>query len=147
MQKLKTDGRYELPAAALSALQEEFAGAFADDVATVSTIQSVWEKHHFLVDPHTAVGLHALALYREKEPVRLTLVNATASPFKFSQDVGAAIGLTPSSDALQDAFRLAEAAGLPLPDAIAQLASAPVLHHTVTDIDQMPQAVWDALCR
>ncbi len=147
MQKLKTDGRYELPAGALSALQAEFAGAFADDEATVSTIQSVWEKHHFLVDPHTAVGLHALALYREKEPCRLTLVNATASPFKFSQDVGAAIGLTPSSDALQDAFRLAETAGLPLPDAIAQLASVPVLHHTVTDIDQMSQAVWDALCR
>lgn len=147
MQKLKTDGRYELPAAALSALQAEFSGAFADDNATVSTIRNVWEKHHFLVDPHTAVGLHALALTREKEPVRLTLVNATASPFKFSQDVGAAIGLTPSADALQDAFRLAEAAGLPLPDAIAQLASAPVLHHTVTDIDQMPQAVWDALCR
>ena len=147
MQKLKADGRYELPAAALSALQAEFAGAFADDKATVTTIRNVWESHHFLVDPHTAVGLHALKLYREKEPVRLTLVNATASPFKFSQDVGTAIGLQPGSDALQDAFRLAEAAGLPLPEAIAQLASAPVLHHTVTDIDQMPQAVWDALCR
>ena len=146
MSRLKAEGRYELPAPALAALQAEFSGAFADDAATLAVIRRVWETSRFLVDPHTAVGLHALACCRENGEKRLTLVNATASPFKFSQDVGRAIGLTPGEDALQDAFRLAETAGIPLPGAIAQLAQAPVLHHAVTDIARMPQAVWDALC-
>ena len=38
MQKLQTDGRYELPAAALSALQAEFSGAFADDATSSSCV-------------------------------------------------------------------------------------------------------------
>ena len=112
----------------------------------MTTIRSVWEKNRFLVDPHTAVGLCALSLYRENAPRRMTLVNATASPFKFSQDVGRAIGLEPGEDALKDAFRLADSVGLSLPDAIAQLEGAPVRHTAVTDIEQMPQAVWNALC-
>ena len=146
MESLRKEGRYELPASALAALQAEFSGAFADDEATMATIRSVWEKNRFLVDPHTAVGLCALSLYRDSAPRRMTLVNATASPFKFSQDVGRAIGLEPGEDALKDAFRLADAAGLSLPDAIAQLEGAPVRHTAVTDIEQMPQAVWNALC-
>ena len=146
MNALKTEGRYELPASALSALQAEFAGACADDEDTMAEIRKIWETRHFLVDPHTAVGLCALSQVRQTAPSRLTLVNATASPFKFSQDVGRAVGLEPGDDALNDAFRLAQACGLPVPEAIAQLASAPVRHTAVTDIGQMPQAVWNALC-
>ncbi len=146
MRRLKADGRYELPEDALTALQKEFAGVSADDSETVETIRQVYRTCGQLVDPHTAVGLCALKKYRETAPARLTLVNATASPFKFSQDVGSAIGLTPGDDALKDAFRLADATRLPLPQAIEKLASAPVRHTAVTEIADMPQAVWQALC-
>ena len=146
MESLKKDGRYTLPQKALSALQESFFGACADDQQTVRMIRSVWQTRQYLVDPHTAVGLCALEEYRQSAPTRLTLVNATASPFKFAQDVGRAIGLTSGDDALEDAFRLARETGLPLPEAIAQLKTAPVRHTAVTAIQDMPQAVWSALC-
>ena len=146
MAQLKTEGRYELPREALSGLQEEFAGFYADDDATRLMISRTWEKAGVLSDPHTAVGLCALSQYRAQTGSdRLTLVNATASPFKFAQDVGAAIGLAPGEDALGDAFRLAEKTGLKLPEAIASLRSAPVRHTAVTEISDMPRAVLSAL--
>ena len=146
MRRLRADGRYELPAEALSALQAEFAGAFADDGACRAVIRDTWETRRFLVDPHTAVGLDALAQYRrETGSDRLTLVNATASPFKFAQDVGETIGLPRTEDALEDAFRLADKTGCPLPDAIARLKTAPIRHTAVCDVNGMPEAVLEAL--
>lgn len=54
-----------------------------------STIRSTWEKHGYLLDPHTAIGVEAAKNYIGNVPV---ICLSTAHPAKFPQVIDAAIG-------------------------------------------------------
>ena len=147
MDDLKATRHFRLPGDALDRLQEEFAAYYADDADTKATIRAYWESEDTLVDPHTAVGLSALRQYRAEHPEdrRFMLVNATASPYKFAQDVAEAIGLEPEEDAMRAAEQLAKRTSTPLPGPIAALKTAAVAHTTVSDIDRMGESVLAGL--
>ena len=94
---------------------------------------------------HTAVAMRAVRVLRDKEgEQRKTLVVSTASPYKFAQDVGEALGLAPSADAFKDAEALAAYTHQTLPAPLAALKGLPVRHAQVCDPDTMGQAVLSA---
>jgi threonine synthase len=79
----------------LEALRRDAVGITVSDALTRITIQSVYEKHGVLLEPHGAVSWAALHRYlslREEEP--LSIATETAHPGKFPE-VLQAIGVDP----------------------------------------------------
>lgn len=67
-----------------------FAAGRGDTAMTLETIQTFWEKHHVLLDPHGAVGV-AVALRNPLEGT-YTLCLETAHPGKFPDAIAQALG-------------------------------------------------------
>lgn len=97
MAALDSEGGFNISAGPLRSLRAGFAADRADDAATLAMIDLTHRTRGLLVDPHTAVGLHA-ALRRcaSDEPGDPPMVVlATAHPAKFPDAVRRATGLTP----------------------------------------------------
>lgn len=143
MQDLKTAGRYTLDADALRAMREEFSAACADDRETAVTIGRYFEKYGYLVDPHTAVALTVYEKWMASGEANgaPTVVLSTASPYKFSRPVLAAIGKESIGDEFADMQALSAFTGTEIPAPLAALADKPVLHKTVCDVAEMADFV------
>jgi threonine synthase len=63
-----------------------------DDDATKATIKNVFEKHHYMLDPHGAVGYFALENYLQSHLNDKGIFLETAHPVKFPQTVEEAAG-------------------------------------------------------
>lgn len=92
MSSLKSKGQMSVAKASLEASKGLFTSRRVSDKQTIETIKNVYtsSKTKEIVDPHTAVGVHAsLALPAVPEAVTITL--ATAHPAKFSNAVDMAL--------------------------------------------------------
>ena len=142
MAALKSAGRFELPGDLLSALREEFSAGTADDGQTRAAIRDTFERSGVLVDPHTAVGLSVLSELRGQYLSQaVTLVNATASPYKFVSDVSAALGLQTSGRVFEDARALARHTATAVPSSISALETMEIRHKEVAEPEKMGDAV------
>lgn len=61
------------------------------DETTVATIGAVWQKHGYLLDPHTAVGWQVAE--QHADPDKQTVIIATAAPLKFAAEIEAKTGI------------------------------------------------------
>lgn len=68
---------------------EDFRSHSVSEDETIATISEFYQKHAYLLDPHTAVGVRAAMACREERPV---ICLATAHPAKFGASVQKAIG-------------------------------------------------------
>jgi len=94
MEQFKQSGRYTVADSAHRAIAGQFVGRRLDDVGTKRTMADIYAATGLLIDPHTAVGLHAgRAAGLDPDIARLTL--ATAHPAKFPDAVIAATGVRP----------------------------------------------------
>ena len=94
-------------------------------------------------DTHTAVAAAVYGKYREETyDETKTVIASTASPYKFTSSVLAAIA--PEYDTLpvlEQVDKLSALANTEIPRAIEEIRTAPVLHTTECDVDQMPETV------
>ena len=151
MDQLRECGSFSVGAQRLHWMQETFYADFADDARTLSEIKRVYERTGYLMDPHTAVGSFALNRYREATGDHApTVLIATASPYKFAQDVLAALG-GKAAVAGKDAFACVDAlekrTGMPAPGQIAALRTLPIRHQTVCERDAMGAALLSQLTK
>ena len=77
----------------LRTIQADFASKSVNEEETLDTIRQFYEKHNYLLDPHTAVGVNAAQKCCSKNIPVVCL--ATAHPAKFGAAVEKAIGKTP----------------------------------------------------
>ncbi|MDR0884434.1 MAG: threonine synthase [Oscillospiraceae bacterium] len=146
MRSLKETGSYTVPDSVLAKLQSLFWADSADEEATKSTIGDTWKNAHYLCDPHTAVGVHALAQYRRETGDQTpAVIAATASPFKFVSPVLSAIGQTPQGDEFAQATQLAAFSGVPCPPQLLALQGKAVRFPNVVAKDRLQDAVLDFL--
>lgn len=141
MQALKAGQPYDIGADRLRALREVFVGDWVDDSATRETIQRVWQRARYLMDPHTAVAARTLMDYRNRtgDPTPAVIV-ATASPFKFGREVARALlgdVVTQGLDDFACCDLLADACGVDVPPRIAGLPSLPVRHNALIGAGDM----------
>lgn len=137
MADLKRTGRYSVPEDVLSKMQKLFWGGFCDLDATRAEIARCWREERYLLDPHTAVASGVLRQYRtETGDLAPTIVAATASPYKFADNVLASLGV--SAEGFEAIDRLAELTGVPVPKPIAALRGRPALHERVCDVCELP---------
>ena len=95
MEQLKQSQSYAVPGEAHDKILKSFTGTRLDDDGTTRVIQQVFNDTDMLIDPHTAVGVHA-AQTSNLDPSIPRLTLATAHPSKFPDAVEAATGNRPS---------------------------------------------------
>jgi threonine synthase len=145
MAELKEKGRYKVDELTRARIAKLFWSDCADDAATKETIQACYQRHGYLVDTHTAVGLNVYDKYTaatgDSTP---TVVVSTASPFKFNESVAGAI-LGEDAVRGKDAFSLldilAAESKMEIPHGLKNLEQKPVLHRDVVEREEMQEAV------
>jgi len=94
MDGLKQSGAYTVPQNAYADMLKLFAGYRLDDAGTKQLIGDVYKTTGELIDPHTAVAVHA-SRTAQIDPAIPRLTLATAHPAKFPAAVKAATGIHP----------------------------------------------------
>ena len=121
----------------------DFYGGYADEKETADQIKKIYEKSGYVIDTHTAVASYVCDKYKEKTGDDTPVVIAsTASPYKFTRSVMNAID--PEYDKKTD-FELiddlAKLSNTTVPQAIEDIRSAPVLHKTECDVNEMKSVI------
>lgn len=94
MSSLKQSGRFELPKTTLDQIRTGFDAGTASEPEVAATIATTHAKAHYLLDPHTAVGVTVAQKFKSAASPMITL--ATAHPAKFPAAVKAAAGFDPA---------------------------------------------------
>ena len=129
MQALERQGCYRVSGAPLRRIQETFAAGCCDEARTREAIRSVWARHRYLLDPHSAVAWAVSEEYAQKEGAKRPLVVlSTASPYKFPAAALEALGGDCAGDEFAQMERLACLSGVPIPRNLRTLKEKPVLH-------------------
>lgn len=138
MEKLESEGVYELTEEMHAALLSEFAAYRADDEEAAAAIARLWKEERYLCDTHTAVAFDCAEKYRrESGDQREMVVLSTASPYKFPAAVLAALGEEEQGDDFAKMARLHELTGVDVPPMLASLRERPQLHHSVIDVAEI----------
>ena len=74
---------------------DTFSASRCTDAQIPDIIKSVYERHGYIADPHTACA------FAEHNPDRLSVVLATAHPAKFPETIERAIGICPTHASLE----------------------------------------------
>lgn len=143
MEALASKGSYEITDEMREDLSD-FYGNFCSEGETYEAISAVFFGTGYLMDTHTAVAAGAYQKYlREKEDTAPGVIVSTASPYKFTRSVMYAVNREKYKDMTDFELvdELSKISGLPVPKAIEEIRTAPVLHDTVVDACAMPQTV------
>ncbi|MCL6447836.1 MAG: threonine synthase [Armatimonadetes bacterium] len=151
MEELKAKGRYRVDAATHAKIREIFWSDAAGDTETMAAVRHTYQQYGYLIDPHTAVGMHVYERYREATgDRRKTIVASTASPFKFNQSVVQAVW-GPEAVRGKSEFALleflAQKTGLSIPPGLRDLNKKPVRHTLAVEPADMAGTVRKILSR
>ena len=142
MNELNTTGRYSVPAELKKAIQTEFWAGCCGDRTAKSSIRSVWEKHRYLCDTHTATAWAVAEDYvNQTEDTRPMVVLSTASPYKFPASVLEAVGGDMSGSEFDQMERLQRITGVAIPDNLATLRGKEERHTGVIQKQDMLEFV------
>ena len=138
MEKLNTEGFYQVPRSLLEKIQAEFWAGYCDDEKASATIGAAWEKTGYLCDPHTAAGWAVAEEYRASTgDHRPMVVLSTASPYKFPGAVLTSLTRAESDDEFEQMQQLSSLTGVPVPANLSGLREKPEKHKSVIDKEQM----------
>ena len=142
MSELSGNGNYSITSDEKKGLSD-FYGGYADEAQTADQIKKIYEKSGYVIDTHTAVASFVCDEYKAKTGDETPVVIAsTASPYKFTRSVMNAID--PEYDKKTD-FELiddlSKLSNTAVPQAIEDIRSAPVLHKTECDVNEMKSVI------
>ncbi len=90
---------YAIPPAAMAGLRAGYAAGRCSEDDTLATMSRVWTESRYMLDPHTAVGVHVaqqhMAAPTNKASVPMVVLG-TAHPAKFPDAVQRATGISPA---------------------------------------------------
>ncbi len=125
MKELSGSGVYEVDDNTKELVKTNFYGGYCSDEDTAKTIKDVFDKYHYLMDTHTAVGYNVYNQYKEETgDATQTIVASTANPYKFNSAVLSAV--MPSlnlcgMDEFEILNKLNSVSGLKIPESLAEL--------------------------
>ena len=146
MKQLNTTGAYSVETDVLTKISENFVGYFADEKTTADTIRTCWKKYGYLSDTHTAVAISAAEQYLAESGDTLPMViDSTASPYKFANNVYSAVTAEePESDlAALDALSYTTKTEIPYP--LSGLAQRKIRFDKIINKKDMAAAVLEYL--
>jgi threonine synthase len=80
--------------------RDRFSTSRCSDAEIPAVMREVYEKHKYIVDPHTACG------FKDLNPSRTSVVLSTAHPAKFPETIRSAIGVEPTHPSLETLKKL-----------------------------------------
>ncbi len=138
MKSLKDTGKYEVTEEMKEQLSD-FYGNYATEAEDAATIKKIYENDNYIIDTHTSVAATVYDKYRkETGDETKTVIASTASPYKFTRSVMNSIDTkydTMSDFELVD--ELCKLSNVKVPQAIEDIRTAPVLHDTVCEVNEM----------
>lgn len=142
MASLAKDGKYDVTDD-MKVQMADFVGGYATEEETFAKIKTLYEDCGYVIDTHTAVAAAAYDKYvKETGDDTVTVIASTASPYKFARSVMNAIDSKYNSMSDFELIdELCKISNVAVPNAIEEIRSAPVLHKTECEKDQMKQAV------
>ena len=109
MAALRQSGGFTIPEDALAAIRAEFDAYRCSEAECEGEMARAWEESEVLIDPHTAIGVHAARAALKRDPATPVIALATAHPAKFPDAVKKATGVRPPLPAhLADLMRKPE---------------------------------------
>lgn len=149
LEQLAVGGEFRIDDDSRSRISEILAAGYANEAQTLETIREVCEKYGYTVDTHTAVGLKVLGDYTEVSgDETVTVIDATASPFKFNQAVLEAIKGREAVDG-KDEFTVVEelsaVSRMEIHPGLRNLDTKPVKHTRVVEKDEIKKCVEEIL--
>ncbi len=144
MQSLKENGKYTVDKEILDTIRENFSGYFTNEEETSETIRDTFTKYNYLADTHTAVAIHAAEQYvRDTGDARPMVIDSTASPYKFADNVYRSVTgkIAENELAALDALSAATETAIPYP--LAGLAKRSIRFEKIIDKNGMSAAVLD----
>ncbi len=148
MDELKAAGTYTVDDSTMKNISEFFVGGYCDENGTKRTIDEFFNKYGYLCDTHTAVAVSVYNDYVKRTGDKTpTVVDSTASPYKFSGSVLSAIskGEALPSDEFAMVDALVQNSGVPAPLPLAALRDKQTRFTTVCAPDDMPAHVLSFL--
>ncbi len=138
MKSLSETGVYEITEE-MKAQLSDFWGGYASEEETADVIKEVYDNAGYIIDTHTAVAAKVYKKYlAETGDTTPVVIASTASPYKFTRSVMNAID--PAYDSKGDfelVDELSRLSGVKVPQAIEDIRTAPVLHDTVCETENM----------
>ena len=136
MEELNEKGRYQIDDETFKTIQNLFACNSVDDENTSLEIKSVYDKTCYVLDPHSAIAYKTAKECKDRPIVSL----ATASPYKFSQDVLKALGYDEENEwkAMETLSKYCQDA---IPSQLKELQDLDILHNKVIDVASMKDVV------
>ncbi len=95
MGELAKDGSFTIPAGALARIRADFDAFRVDETACAEEMGRVYRASGMIIDPHSAVGVHAARKALVASPATPVIALATAHPAKFPDAVERATGVRP----------------------------------------------------
>jgi threonine synthase len=144
MEALKKEGRYDVGEDIRNRIAEDFSAGCASEEEAFAALSAVFERTGIVIDTHTAV---AQAVYDKAKDQTVTVLLSTASPYKFPQDVLAAINPKeePPQDGFEAAAALSKCTKTAIPQQILALRESPVRFQESCDKGEMDKALFAAL--
>ncbi len=129
MKNLRETGKFTIEDSLQNKMTDIVYAGYADEQETLSTINSVYQNYHYLIDPHTAVGIKVYNDYYNSTRAKTkTIVAATATPFKFNKTVLTALTGNNSSSQEEELILLSKLSaytGLTIPVWLRDLEQKP----------------------
>lgn len=148
MSALSKDGKYMVSPQLIEKIQEEFSAGYCDEKCVDETIKHNFDDYKYLCDTHTAVAVDVYENYvKETGDDIPTVIDSTASPYKFSKSVLTALlgGKTPSLSEFDMVDELNKVSDFDVPKPLKALKDKKVRFTDVCDKENMSEMVFKLL--
>lgn len=148
MKQLSENGKYTVSDELIGKIQNTFDAGFTSEADVDETIKNHFDKYNYLCDTHTAVAVKVYDEYAARTGDDIpTVIDSTASPYKFSKSVLSAIsgGNTPQLDEFSMVDELNRVTKAEVPAPLASLKEKTVRFNNVCDKENMSEMVFKLL--
>lgn len=140
MDDLKNNKTFRIDKDTFARLRADFRADSVDSNACLTTIREVFERHDYLIDPHTAVAYRAAENLRAGNPV---LIASTAHWAKFGSTVYRALhGIAPEEELPADVAALS---GCKLNEVVARETGKTDIPQGLAELDDLPVRFTDSI--
>ncbi|NBH16039.1 threonine synthase [Clostridiaceae bacterium] len=125
----------------------DFWGGYATEEENREEIKRLFDQTGYLIDTHTGVASGVYQKYvKETNDLTPTVIASTASPYKFSHSVMAAVlGNVDEKDEFASIDQMNKLSGVKIPRAVEEIRNAEIRHRRECDRDEMEAVVAEIL--
>ncbi|GLB47479.1 threonine synthase [Philodulcilactobacillus myokoensis] len=141
MDDLSTNGQYRVSKDVLNRIKQDFSCGFSDDRAIEDSIKTVYQKYHYLMDPHTAAGYQVMRKIQKQDSKTPMILLSTASPYKFVSAVSDAILGHHDQSVIQTTKNIYNTTKVKIPNNLTDIWDLPIAKSPVIEPNAMSSFV------